>query len=214
MAPQWSPDYCKSCVNTVISINTCAFCTSYLAEACLVMYSSGEGGNTGPSFLQCTISPYHNSFLLNTWALWPEWIHLYHLLYLDNHITYCEQIQCSIGGHYYLNLYYPFPCTYKAKWVKKLCVRIPCNSHYHFSGPWISQQKTVPIWSTCAILSQSHLNLNLILYLLVFILFKYVCYLLNCLLIKVVLLFCVLHLLVVKFWKKVTELYDKIYTCS
>jgi hypothetical protein len=36
-----------------------------------------------------------------------------------------------------------------------LHIRIPCSIEDHFSGLWISQQKSVPIWSACAILSQS-----------------------------------------------------------
>jgi hypothetical protein len=54
--------------------------------------------------------------------------------------------------------------------------------------------------------------MDAILYSLVFILFTHVYYLLNYMLINIVLLFCILLFLVVKkFWRTVTEPYDKIH---
>jgi hypothetical protein len=55
---------------------------------------------------------------------------------------------------------------------------------------------------------------NSVLYSLVLMLFRCVYYLLNSLLMKIVLFFCVLLFLVVKkFWRKVSELYDNINAC-
>jgi hypothetical protein len=126
MAAQWSPGYHKTCLNTMICSNTCAFCTSYLVIVCVrnlenLQSSCRGGGNTAPSFsLHCGISHYLPQYILAEHLSFPTWMStpLPPSAFWQSYHSCSKHILCNIGGPYYMSFCYPWPCTHRAKLLR------------------------------------------------------------------------------------------------
>lgn len=140
---QWSPDCCKSCPKTLWSVLTLVpsapavlrlymwgiWRTSRLhVEACLVLYSFGQGGNIAPPFFfQCVFHhTYHSRFLPEclsflTWMSTPS---IFSVFWQSHHPS-SKHAVCNTSSHCYLSFWYTFLCTYRTKLVNTCMLEFP-----------------------------------------------------------------------------------------